>query len=173
MPLSGGAAQRQAVFMDIIVTGDPLVLRQSRLTDRLLARLRGASLDRQIAVGTAPESSVLLAERARQLVAIERRRRLSENWAHLLRIAPRLQGTRHPARPIPWQQVLAAEAEIRELVRGLAAPLPVAARGVAMATVLLTDAGSPLYNRRSPVPLAAALAAVTEQLDPGLSLVAS
>ncbi len=52
----------------------------------------------------------------------------------------------------------------------MTAPLPVAARGVAMATALLTDALGPVYNRRSRVTLAAALEAAIAQLDPALPL---
>ena len=39
-----------------------------------------------------------------------------------------------------------------------------------MASVLLTDATGPVYNRRSPVTLTAALAAAITQLDPALPL---
>jgi hypothetical protein len=52
----------------------------------------------------------------------------------------------------------------------MTAPLPVAARGVAMAGVLLTDAIGPVYSRRGPVTLADALAAAIAQLDPALPL---
>ena len=52
----------------------------------------------------------------------------------------------------------------------MTAPLPVTARGVAMATALLTDAISPVYNPRSRVTLAAALEAAIAQLDPALPL---
>jgi hypothetical protein len=52
----------------------------------------------------------------------------------------------------------------------LVAQLPVPARGVAMARVLLTDATSPVYNRRARVALSDALAAAAAQLDPALPL---
>lgn len=151
-------------------TGSPLLLRPSRLTHRVLARLLGASLDRRLAAGCQPESSPLLAVRAQRIVAIGRRRELARDWERLLRTARRVHGTYHPARPVRSGQVIAAEAAIRELVRCVAAPLPVAARGVAMATVLLTDAGSPVYNPRSQACLSAAVAAATAQLDPALPL---
>jgi hypothetical protein len=41
---------------------------------------------------------------------------------------------------------------------------------VAMASVLLTDATGPVYNRRSSVTLAAALEAAITELDPALPL---
>lgn len=151
-------------------SGDPLLLRPSRLADRLSARLLGASLDRRLAAGHLPESSPLLAVRAQRIVAIGCRRELARDWERLLRTARRVHGTYHPTRPIRSAQVIAAEPAVRELVRRVAAPLPVAARGVAMATVLLTDAGSPVYNPHSRVCLSTALAAATEQLDPALPL---
>jgi hypothetical protein len=52
----------------------------------------------------------------------------------------------------------------------LTAPLPVPARGVAMARVLLTDATSPVYNQRAGVPLSDAVAAAAAELDPALPL---
>ena len=52
----------------------------------------------------------------------------------------------------------------------LTAPLPVAARGVAMATELLTDGLGPVYNPYSRVSLAAALETAIAQLDPALPL---
>ena len=153
-----------------LVTGDPLAMRPSRVTDRLLARTLGASLDRQLAAGRTPESSPLLAARAQRIVAIRSRRRVARNWENLLRAARRTHGTHYPALPISSDEIIAAEPAVRELVRQMAAPLPVAARGVAMATVLLTDALGPVYNRRNRVTLAAALEAAVAQLDPALPL---
>jgi hypothetical protein len=150
--------------------GALLAARPPRLPAKVLARVLGASLDRQLAAGVAPESSALLAARARQVVAISWRRSLARNWEHLLRAAAELQGAHHPARPLRCAQIIAAEPAVRELVRHLTVPLPVASRGVAMATVLLTDAGSPVYSRLGPVSLAAALDEATAQLDPAIAL---
>ena len=152
------------------VTGDPLTVRPSRVADRLLARLLGASLDRQLAAGRPPESCPLLAARAQRIVALRSRRQLARNWENLLRRAGRGPGTYHPALPVCGARVVAAEPAIRELVRHATAPLPVAARGVAMATALLTDAAGPVYNPRSRVSLDAALEAAITQLDPALPL---
>jgi hypothetical protein len=153
-----------------IVTGGPLAMRPSRPAGRLLARLLGASLDRQLAAGRAPESSPLLAARAQRIVALRQRQELARIWERLLRTARRGPGTYHPAAPVCGDRVIAAEPAVRALAAGLRAPLPVAARGVAMATVLLTDALGPVYNPRSEVTLDAALAAALAQLDPALPL---
>jgi hypothetical protein len=72
--------------------------------------------------------------------------------------------------PVCADLIVAAEPAIRELISRLSAPLPVPARGVAMATVLLTDATGPVYRRRGPVTLAHALDAAIGQLDPALPL---
>jgi hypothetical protein len=55
----------------------------------------------------------------------------------------------------------------------LRAPLPVAAAGVATASVLLTDGAGPVYNRRAGVALRDALRLAIAQLDPWVSLFAS
>jgi hypothetical protein len=171
-PVAGAreVAQRVAQPQHTIVSGDPLVVRPSRLTDRLLARMLGASLDVKLAAGRTPESSPLLAARAQHIVAIRTRRELARHWEHLLRAARRGYGTYHPALPICSDRIIAAEPAVRELLRCMTAPLPVTARGVAMATALLTDALSPVYNPRSRVSLAAALEAAIVQLDPALPL---
>jgi hypothetical protein len=153
-----------------LVTGDPLAMRPSLITDRLLTRTLGASLDRQLAAGRTPESSPLLAARAQRIVAIRSRQQMARNWESLLRAARRAHGTHYPALPISSDWIIAAEPAVRELVQRMTAPLPVAARGVAMAGVLLTDAIGPVYSRRSPVTLADALEAAIAQLDPALPL---
>jgi len=164
------AGKRASQPQRTIVTGDPLAVRRSRLADKLLARLFGASLDRQLAAGRAPESSARLAARAQHLVAIRTRRRLARNWENMLRTARHADGAYHPAIPVCSDRIIAAEPDVHELVRRMTAPLPVPARGVAMATTLLTDALGPVYNPRSGDSLVAALGAAIAELDPALPL---
>jgi hypothetical protein len=178
MPLFAVTAKAKAEVMNsphplaqrTIITGGPLAMRPSRVADRLAARVLGASLDRELAAGRAPEASPLLAARAQRVVAIRHRRELARNWENLLRIARRRAGTYHPALPVSSDRLVAAEPAVRELVRCLTTPLPVAARGAALATALLTDALGPVYNPRSRVTLDEALAAAIAQLDPALPL---
>jgi hypothetical protein len=160
-----------------LVFGDAFALPPRRLGDGALARFYGASLDASLAAGRPPESSRLLAARARDIVSLRRRRSMAGHWEHVLRVARRAQrarsaGSRAPAGAVPVcaDRVVAAEPAIRDLMNRLAAPLPVPARGVAMARVLLTDATSPVYNRRAGVPLADAVAAAAAELDPALPL---
>ncbi len=154
----------------VVTEGGAWALRPRRLGDRVLARSFGASLDRQLAVGRQPEETRLLAARAQAIVSLRSRRALARNWNHLLRVAHRARGKPHPARPIRGDRIVGAEPAIHELVRRLGAPLPVRAQGVAMASVLLTDATGPVYSRHSRVTLAAALDTAIAQLDPALPL---
>lgn len=148
----------------------PLAARRRRFTDRILAHVFGPSLDHQLAAGRPPESGQLLAARALALVCLGRRRALARNWERLLAAA------RRPAAPGPARillcrdRILAAEPDIHEMVARLRAPLPVAARGVAAAEVLLTDAAGPLYNRHNQAALPALLRSAIAQLDPAASL---
>jgi len=163
---------------------DPVIVAARPLADRVLARVFGASLDDSLAAGSAPEASRLLAVRARDIVSLRRRTATAANWERLLRVAraarqpasgppaPRW-GARPAAMPVCAGQIVAAEPAIRELVSCLSAPLPVPARGVAMARVLLTDATGPVYNARSRVALATAIEAAITYMDPALPLMAS
>lgn len=160
-----------------LALGDPFALPSRRLGDGVLARVYGASLDAELAAGRPPESSRLLTARARDIVSLRRRRSITGSWEHVLRTARRAQraaraGSHPPARAVPVcaDRVVTAEPAIRDLMNRLAAPLPVPARGVAMARVLLTDATSPVYNRHAVVDLADAVAAAAAQLDPALPL---
>jgi hypothetical protein len=153
-----------------LVRSDPLVLEPPRLTDRLLARARSVSLDQQLAAGWLPESSVLLAARAQHIVSLPRRTWLAGSWDHVLRVAQRAPSPRGRAVPLRSATILAAEPAIRELMERLVTPLPVAARGVAMASVLLTDPTSPVYTRRGQRSLADRLQDAIIQLDPAQPL---
>jgi len=160
-----------------LVRGDRFALPPRRLADGLLARLFGASLDESLAAGRPPEYSRLLAARARDIVSLRRRRSLADSWEHMLRVsrrAPRARRAGSPAAaaavPVCADRIVAAEPVIRDLMNRLAAPLPVPARGVAMARVLLTDATSPVYNRRADIALGDAVAAAATALDPALPL---
>jgi len=155
----------------ILVFGDRLVMRPRRLADRVLARAWGASLDSELAAGRAPESALLRAARAQDIVSLRRRQAIARDWDHLLRVARRAGPEAQPRRRfICADRIAAAEPAIRELMTLLVAPLPVRARGVAMASVLLTDATCPVYNRTSRSTLATALAAAISELDPALPL---
>jgi hypothetical protein len=154
-----------------LVLGDPFVLRPVRLADRLLARALGASLDQQLAAGRSPESTRLLAARAQDIVSLPRRTSVARSWDHLLRAARRAPARRTPAVPLNAAAILEAEPMIRELMERLTAPLPVTARGVAVATIPLTDATSAVYGRQRPDALAGLMEDAIIQLDPAQPLI--
>jgi hypothetical protein len=70
-------------------------------------------------------------------------------------------------------RIIAVTPEVLELVTHLRAPLPVAARGVAAASVLLTDGAGPLYRIRAATGLREAVLLATAYLDPTIPLFAS
>jgi len=147
-----------------LALGDPLALRPCGPADRLRARAFGASLDAMLAAGVPPESSRLLATRARDIVSLPHRQALARDWEHLLRVAR--EPTPGQARRVRAASITRESPAISELAQLLGTPLPVGARGVAMATVLLTDATGPVYNRHSRETLTTALEAAIAQLDP-------
>ena len=144
--------------------GDPLGLDPSGPADRLRARIFGSSLDALLAAGVPPESSRLLATRARDIVSLPRRQALARDWEHLLRVAHG--PTPGRARRLRAAPIAREGKAIKDLAERLGTPLPVGARGVAMATVLLTDAAGPVYNRHSRETLTTALQATITELDP-------
>jgi len=105
-----------------------------------------------------------LAIRARQIVSPAGRRDLAQHWIHVLDLAVR------PPTPLPLHgplcrgAVVAAEPDVREMIDVLAGGLPIAARGAAIASLLLSDGTGPLHNRHSPLELSAAVQEATRQM---------
>jgi hypothetical protein len=137
--------------------------------DPTLTRVWGMPLDRRLAAGASPESGRLIALRARSLVVPARRQRLASDWDRLVRIARERPATVAHV-PLRRDRIVGAEEDIRELQRALRASAPVPARGVALASTLLSDGTGPLYNRNSRVDLRAAVQAAIQHLDPSTAL---
>lgn len=116
---------------------------------RLLARLLASRLDRRLASGLPPESGVLVAARAERLVSPLHRWTLAQNWEALLAQVHRPPAMREPRVQVCRARIMAAEVEVRAMLRALVTPLPVSARGVALVNRLLCDGAGPLYNRHS------------------------
>jgi hypothetical protein len=151
------------------LTVERFVLRNDRGLRRPLGALFAPTLDRQLASGCPPESSALLAARAAQLVSAPKRRKLVREWQRVLDQARRPPRARNPHAPLCRDRIIDVAGEVRALLGALATPLPVPARGVAMAGRLLSDGTGPLYNRNCPVRLSDALAEVIAELDPAFS----
>jgi hypothetical protein len=134
--------------------------------NRLLARVRAPSLDRQLLAGCPPGSSRALAIRARQIVSPAGRRGLAQGWEHVLDLGRRPPVPRTPRGPLCRGRIAAAERDVREMLAVLTGALPITARGAAMASVLLSDGTGPLHNHRSPLDLGAEVRQATRQMDP-------
>src|SRR5262245_38307912 len=89
MPLPLPAGKSEAEGMETTTLDVPALIPPRGPRQRVLARLLGASLDRQLAAGRPPESSPLLAARARLIVSLPRRTAMAGNWRHLLAVAAR------------------------------------------------------------------------------------
>src|ERR1700722_6596496 len=133
--------------------------------EQVLARVLGASRAPQPAAGCPAGSEPVLAARARRIVSPAARRQIIRGWNNVLRQAGRPAFMPRP--PLCRDQIIAAESDVRYLLALLAGPRPVAARGAAMAMVLLTDGTGPVHNHRSPLSLTAAVREAIRQLDPG------
>jgi hypothetical protein len=142
---------------------DGAVSLTTRRIDRLGARALGARLDRELAAGRPPEWSRLHAARAEQLVALPFREALAGSWERVVKSVVRRPLHRAAA-------VTAARAPILLLAERLRAPLPVPARGVALAQRLLTDGTGPLFSPFSSATLEGALAEAIAALDPATPL---
>jgi len=82
---------------------------------------------------------------------------LADGWAAVLARADGPRGVIDSRIPVVRARVRAAEPDIRALIDVLRDSLPVQARGVAMASRLLSDGLGPLYSTRSGEDLHAAV----------------
>jgi hypothetical protein len=154
--------------MHVLVDDDlgRLVLRRVWPWHRMLACSRAGRLDRELAAGTSPEASAVLAARAVRLTSTEFRRDLAASLRRMLAAAgqparavaaqhPGLGGARPPRVPVRTPRISQAASRLAELASRLLEPGPVPVRGVAMVTLLLTDGTGPLYREASRADLGA------------------
>jgi hypothetical protein len=135
--------------------------------DRWLTRVNAPFLDGRLAAGYPEGTSRVLAFRAQQICSPAGRRELARQWAHVLDQARRPPVPRSPRTPLCRDRITAAEPDVQAMISVLMGPLPVAARGAAMASYLLSDGTGPLYDRHSPVGLGEAAREATRQMtDP-------
>jgi hypothetical protein len=131
----------------------------------LIVRWRGAELDRGLAAGMSPWRSDELALRARRITRRRSRAQLASGLSRAVRAA--LQGTGFSAAVRPHAgEVFDAGAVLSAVAQRLQAPEPVAARGVAMVQLLLTDTNSPLYCPTAEGALGRRLRAAAAAMDP-------
>jgi len=128
-----------------------------------LARVQAGRLDRQLAAGTRPETSAILAARAMRLTSMVYRRALAASLQRMLAasasasrsprarprlaVAPSSAGVaRQPVVPLRLDEIARSASGLAGLAVCLAEQGPVPARGVAMVSQLLADGGGPLYR---------------------------
>jgi hypothetical protein len=125
---------------------------RARVRHRLTARFQAGRLDRALAGGVSPDASAPLALRAQRLLRPAVRRDLAASAERIL-AAARQPSAARLAVPPHRERVAAAAAGLRALIGRLSDPGPVSVRGIAEASILLTDASGPLYSRHSELDL--------------------
>jgi hypothetical protein len=123
-----------------------VVARRARPSHRLAARWRATSLDRAIAAGTPPDSSVALELRAHRLVGPHVRRQLAADIGCLIGMAWDPSPCRSVTVPRCRRQLRETAHQLEELAQMLRAPTPVEARGVALTRLLFVEGNGPLYR---------------------------
>jgi hypothetical protein len=136
------------------------------LVRRSLSRTRGLALDRRLADGAAPESSLDLAIRADVLIRPEQRAVLARDLDHIA-VTARRKRSKAQVR-VCRHRIREASAELAALSRQLSAPGPVSVRGVAMIRVLLSDGTGPLFQPDSRVDLRLLLDTALAALNPSI-----
>ena len=145
-----------------------LQVRRIRVRDRLLARFLAATLDRELASGASPESSIVLAVHARRLCKSAERSLLARCLTRSAAEAGRANdgGTcPHHRAPLSRTAISGSGRELTAVVERLEAGAPVGVQGVARIRHLLTDGTGPLYQRTTPDRLAHELRAALEAMD--------
>lgn len=135
------------------------------LRERVSARLQARSLDRALARGESPESSALLAHRARALLRADTRLELAASLGRLAAgAAPRgALGSRLSASGAATD---GARRDLERLAERLQEPGPVSPRGVALAQELLSDGAGPLFWTQSGDDLGARVRLAIAALEP-------
>jgi hypothetical protein len=141
-----------------------LVLRRPSWWDRIRTRIGADALDRQLATGRSPLSSVSLALRADRLARPKRCRRLAEGLRRAEEAARRPAGGWSGV-PVAAAPLAGARAELDALARRLTAPSPPGVRGLAIVSTLLHDGTGPLYRNSPNTSLRAELQRAREGLE--------
>ena len=142
-----------------------LGLRRVRMRDRLLARIRAAALDAELAAGASPESSVVLALHAVHLCGPSQRRLLAGSLRRIAASADAPTRSRLKA-PVCGAAVRRAGTELQAVIDRLVAAGPVSVRGVARVRCLLADGTGPIYRKSAPDRLRNELRAALAVMDP-------
>jgi hypothetical protein len=141
-----------------------LGLRRVRWRDRVVARVRTSALDRQLAAGSSPESSVPLALHAGRLCGPTARQVLARSLTRIVAAADD-PTARRLAAPVHRLAVQSARAELATVADRLVASDPIDVQGVALIRTLVADGTGPLYRPAPPERLRRELTEVLTALD--------
>jgi hypothetical protein len=163
-----GGGGDHVLMHDAHTMGEEIVFQRARLRDRMVARVRAARLDDELARGVAPEASVALLLRAQRLIAPSTRAALAREIQRILRdalssyvwVISRVTPRR--------REVLDAAEELEALAHRLVEPGPVSAGGVARVRLMLTDGCGPLYAQGAGERLRTVASAALDSLEPRL-----
>jgi hypothetical protein len=142
---------------------DDLELQPVHLRHRVAARLHARDLDRSLAAGASPDSSVRLAVHAARLYRPGHRSGLAHTVRRLVAMAE--QPTRLKA-PVSSRAVREVTDQLEAVASRLASPGPVEVRGVAKVRSLLADGTGPLYRPSGSAGLRDELLSVLRAFDP-------
>lgn len=148
----------------LLEQGAGLGLRRVRWWDHLLVRARASALDRELAAGCSPESTIGLAVHAGRLCRPAQRRVLARSLDRIIAASDAPVGRSLKA-PVCRPAVQRARTELAAIVGRLTADGPVNVRGVARLRHLLADGTGPLYRSGPPERLHDELVAVLVALD--------
>jgi hypothetical protein len=136
----------RAVVLTMDDAQGAVVVRRAGPIARLVAHCRKATLDRALANGASPESSVALELRARTLISADTRLALLSNVETLVTITHRAAPLGSRWAIVSTARVRRVAAELERLAEALSESHPANVRGIALVRVLLTDSDSPLYG---------------------------
>jgi hypothetical protein len=139
--------------------------RPVRMRDRLRTRFCASQLDRALAGGASPDSSVALSLHAHTLIGPRVRRELASELRALPGEAARPRSRLDARVPICSRGVLSAVVLLELLADRLAGPEPVEARGVAQVRALLKGADSPLFDPSAALEFGQALQRTIDALE--------
>jgi hypothetical protein len=148
----------------VLAEATGLGLRRVRWRDRVVARVRTSALDRRLAAGASPESSVLLALHAARLCEPTERQVLARSLTRIVAAADAPM-VRRLAAPVHRPAVQRARAELAAVAGRLVASGPVDVQGVARVRTLVADGTGPLYRFGPPERLRHELTEVLAALD--------
>lgn len=149
-------------MMVLVEHDDDLGLEPVRFRDRVVERISTDALDRELAAGGSPESSVRLALHATRLYRPANRSRLARS---LRALAGTATGPRRLRAVVARRAVAEATDELEAVASRLASPEPVDVRGVAKVRSLLADGTGPLYRPSGSPTLRDELLAVLRAFD--------